>query len=256
MTIRCDIITLFPEMIRGVLDSSILRRAQERNALDVRVVNLRDYTEDRHRTADDTPYGGGVGMVLKMEPIVRATEALRVDGEARRWILTSPRGRTFTHDMAQEWSRESRRFTFLCGHYEGVDDRIRLAVPWEEFSIGDYVLTGGELAALVMLDASIRFVPGVLGAPSSLTEESFENSLLEYPQYTRPAEFQGLRVPEVLLSGHHQAIQAWRREQSIMETAQRRPDLVARAALTPDEWRKVEATSIPNGRKTVSEGGS
>jgi len=251
MTLRCDIITLFPQMIRAVLDSSILRRAQERGVLEVRVVDLRDYTIDRHRTADDVPYGGGAGMVLKMEPIVRATEALSADGEARRWILTSPRGRVFTHDMAGEWSRESRRFAFLCGHYEGIDDRIRLTVPWEEVSIGDYVLTGGELATLVMLDASIRFVPGVLGAASSLAEESFVNSLLEYPQYTRPAEFQGLRVPEVLLSGHHQAIKTWRRQQAIKETTHRRPDLIERARSTPDERRQVEPMAVPKGRSTA-----
>ena len=241
MTMRCDMLTLFPEMIRSVIGASILARAQEQGRLDVRVVNLRDYTDDRHRTADDAPYGGGVGMVLKLEPIARAIDALTADGEPRRWIVTSPRGRRFSHETAGEWSRDSRRLVFLCGHYEGIDDRIGAIAPWEEASIGDYVLTGGELAALVMLDATVRLVPGVLGDPSSAVEESFVDSLLEYPQYTRPAEFRGLRVPDVLLSGHHAAIKAWRREQALRETRRRRPDLLERAAVSEDERRRLDA---------------
>jgi tRNA (guanine37-N1)-methyltransferase len=239
MMLRCDIITLFPEMMRTVLDTSMLRRAWERACLDAKVVDLREYAVDRHRTVDDVPYGGGVGMLLKVEPVVRALEALRSDGESRRWILTSPRGRGFSHELAMEWSRESRRLAFLCGHYEGIDDRIGATAPWEEVSIGDYVLTGGELATLVMLDATVRLVPGVLGDPASIADESFTDSLLEYPQYTRPAEFRGLRVPEVLLSGHHAAISAWRREQSLRETRRRRPDLFERAHVTEEERQRL-----------------
>jgi tRNA (guanine37-N1)-methyltransferase len=239
--IRCDIITLFPDMIRVVLGTSILRRAQEQGQLDARVIDLRDYTSDRHRTVDDVPYGGGAGMVLKVEPIARALDVLRADGEPRRWVLTSPRGRRFSYELASEWSRESRRLTFLCGHYEGIDDRIGATAAWEDVSIGDYVITGGELAALVMVDATARLVPGVLGDPSSASEESFVDSLLEYPQYTRPAEFRGLRVPEVLLSGHHAAIRAWRRDQALRDTFRRRPDLFGRAEVTEAERRHIDA---------------
>jgi tRNA (guanine37-N1)-methyltransferase len=237
--LQCDIITLFPDMVRAVLETSILRRAQECEKLSVRVIDLRDYTKDRHRTVDDVPYGGGAGMVLKIEPVAEAVEALRTEDQARRWVLTSPRGRPLTHDLVEEWSGETRRLTFLCGHYEGVDERIRYTAPWEEVSIGDYVLTGGELAALVMVDATVRLVPGVLGDPQSAREESFMEHLLEYPQYTRPADFQGMKVPEVLLSGHHEAIRRWRREQSLRETFRRRPDLMALARLSDEERARV-----------------
>jgi tRNA (guanine37-N1)-methyltransferase len=248
--LRCDIITLFPDMVRSVLGTSILRRACEFGHLAVRVVDLRDYTVDRHRSVDDVPYGGGAGMVLKVEPVARAVDALKVDEAPRHWVLTSPRGQLFTHDVAEAWSRESRRITFLCGHYEGVDERIHGTAPWEEVSIGDYVLTGGALAALVMLDATARLVPGVLGAPQSTREESFVERLLEYPQYTRPAEFRGMRVPEVLLSGHHEEIRRWRREQSLRETSRRRPDLWDQAHLSDEERARVvrdEAASVGTG---------
>lgn len=238
---RCEMITLFPDMLRTVLDASVLGRARALGTLDIRIIDLRDYTTDRHRTADDVPYGGGAGMVLKVEPVARAIEALGSDGEDRRWILTTPRGRLFSHQVAETWSREVRRFTVLCGHYEGMDERIGGLAPWEEVSIGDYVLTGGELAALVMVDATARLIPGVLGAPESITEESFVDSLLEYPQYTRPAEFRGMRVPDVLLSGHHEAIRRWRREQAVRDTAQRRPDLFEQADVTDAERAQLDA---------------
>lgn len=248
--LQCEIITLFPDMLRAVLGTSILRRACELGRLAVRVIDLRDFTEDRHRTADDVPYGGGAGMVLKVEPVARAVDALRVDAQPRHWVLTSPRGRLFTHDVAEAWSRESRRLTFLCGHYEGVDERIHGTAPWKEVSIGDYVLTGGELAALAMLDATTRLVPGVLGDPQSTREESFVERLLEYPHYTRPAEFRGMRVPEVLLSGHHEEIRRWRREQSLRETSRRRPDLWVRAHLSDEERARIvrdDAASVATG---------
>ncbi|MFZ5861608.1 MAG: tRNA (guanosine(37)-N1)-methyltransferase TrmD [Nitrospirota bacterium] len=232
---RCEIITLFPDVIRAVVSASMLRRACDAGLLAVRVVDLRDYTVDRHRTADDVPYGGGAGMVLKVEPVAAAVEALRGDGAPRRWVLTSPRGRRFSHHAAVDLSREDRIITVFCGHYEGVDERIHGTAEWEELSIGDYVLTGGELAAMAMIDAASRLVPGVLGDPESAREESFVESLLEYPQYTRPAEFRGMRVPDVLLSGHHQAIARWRREQSLRTTHARRPDLFARAVMSEQE---------------------
>lgn len=242
--LRCEIITLFPDMVRAVLGTSMLRRASELEQLAVRVIDLRDYTVDRHRTVDDVPYGGGAGMVLKVDPVARVVDALQADDEPRRWVLTSPRGRVLTHELAEAWSRERRQLTFLCGHYEGVDERIHGTAPWEEVSIGDYVLTGGELAALVMLDATVRLVPGVLGDPQSAREESFVERLLEYPQYTRPAEFRGMRVPEVLLSGHHEAIRRWRREQSLQETSRRRPDLLVQAHLSDEERARVVRDNV------------
>lgn len=237
--LRCDIITLFPDMVRAVVGTSILRRASESGQLVMRVIDLRDYAVDRHRTVDDVPYGGGAGMVLKVEPVARAVDALRTDNEARRWVVTSPRGALFTHEAADRWSRDDRRLTILCGHYEGVDERIYDTALWEDVSIGDYILTGGELAALVMLDATVRLIPGVLGHPESAREESFADRLLEYPQYTRPAEFRGLRVPEVLRSGHHEQIRRWRREQSLRETVRRRPDLLVDAPLSDEERARV-----------------
>ncbi|MFZ5877628.1 MAG: tRNA (guanosine(37)-N1)-methyltransferase TrmD [Nitrospirota bacterium] len=249
---RCEVITLFPELIRAVLSASMLRRACDNGRLEVRIIDLRDYTVDRHRTADDVPYGGGAGMVLKVEPVASAVEALRGDGAPRRWMLTSPRGRRFSHDLATELSREDRILTFFCGHYEGVDERIHGTADWEEVSIGDYVLTGGELAAAAIIDAASRLVPGVLGDPQSAQEESFVDSLLEYPQYTRPAEFRGMRVPDVLLSGHHRAIARWRREQSLQATRTRRPDLFARAAMSEAErsMTGAEIGSSEGGRQT------
>ena len=208
--IRFDVLTLFPGMFAPVLAQSMLKRGQEKGLLTVRVHNLRDFTADRHKVVDDTPYGGGAGMVMKAEPILQAVSAVRREaqsqGEEIRVLFPTPHGRPLTQLYAQELATESRRMVILCGHYEGVDERVRLALAPEEISLGDYVLTGGELPALVLIDATTRLVPGVLGDPSSAVDESFSESLLEYPQYTRPAEIDGITVPEVLLSGHHEAI--------------------------------------------------
>lgn len=227
---RCDVITLFPEMVAPVLGTSMLKRAQEKGLLEVRVHNLRDFTLDKHRVADDIPYGGGAGMVMKAEPILRAVEQIReryeAEGEQIRLLLPSPHGRPFTQAYAQELASDSRRLMVVCGHYEGVDERVKLALQPEEVSVGDYVLTGGELPALIVIDAVARLVPGVLGAPQSIVEESFTDSLLEYPQYTRPAEVRGMGVPDVLLSGHHEAIRRWRRKEALRATYQKRPDLL------------------------------
>lgn len=229
---RCAVVTLFPDMVAPVLGQSILKRAQEKGLLEVSVQNLRDHTYDRHKTADDVPYGGGAGMVMKAEPILLAVEALNAaygmfeSDATMRVIMPSPQGRPFTQELAQELAQEMRPILFLCGHYEGIDERVRLALQPEEISVGDYVLTGGELPALVMIDAAARLIPGVLGDATSAAEESFTEGLLEYPHYTRPADVRGMAVPEVLVSGHHETIRLWRRKEALRNTYLKRPDLL------------------------------
>lgn len=244
--LRGDILTLFPDMVRPVLGQSMLKRAQEKGLLDVRVRNLRDYTLDRHMVADDAPYGGGGGMVMKAEPFFRAVDELRreegVGGQrpGLRLLLPSPQGRRFTQRFAEELRDETRRLVFLCGHYEGMDERVRLGLEPEEVSIGDYVLTGGELPALVMIDATVRLIPGVLGDPESARYESFTDVLLDFPQYTRPAEVRGLGVPEVLLSGDHEAIRRWRRKEALRNTYLKRPDLLHGRLLSEEDRRLLD----------------
>ncbi|MBL8038358.1 MAG: tRNA (guanosine(37)-N1)-methyltransferase TrmD [Nitrospira sp.] len=242
--VRFDVLTLFPGMVAPVLAHSMLKRGQEKGLLAVRVHNLRDFTADRHKNVDDTPYGGGAGMVMKAEPILQAVAAVRRDaqlqGEEIRLLFPTPHGRPLTQAYAQELATESRRMVILCGHYEGVDERVRQALAPEEISLGDYVLTGGELPALVLIDATTRLVPGVLGDPSSAVDESFSDSLLEYPQYTRPAEIEGITVPEVLLSGHHEAIRLWRRKQALRSTYLRRPDLLKDRMFTKEDRQLLE----------------
>ena len=229
---RCAVVTLFPDMVAPVVGQSILKRAQEKGLLEVAVENLRDYTFDRHKTADDVPYGGGAGMVMKAEPVLRALDALQARYQTShpettlRVIVPSPQGRPFTQELAQSLAQDERVIVFVCGHYEGMDERVRLALHPEEISVGDYVLTGGELPALVMIDAAARLVPGVLGDAASAAEESFTEGLLEYPHYTRPADVRGMAVPEVLVSGHHEAIRLWRRKEALRNTYLKRPDLL------------------------------
>ncbi len=244
---RCDILTLFPEMVASVLGHSILKRAQEKGLLEVCIHNIRDYTFDRHKVVDDVPYGGGAGMVMKAEPIFRAVDALRdrysraVDaGLSLRLLMPTPQGRPFTQDYARDLASERRRLVFICGHYEGIDERVRLGLDPEEVSIGDYVLTGGELPALVIIDAAARLVPGVLGDPESAMHESFSDALLEYPQYTRPPEVRGLTVPEVLLSGHHEAIRVWRRREALRSTYLKRPDLLRDRVFNEEDQRLLD----------------
>ena len=236
---RCDVITLFPEMLVPVLASSMLKRAQDKGLLEVGVHNLRDYALDKHKVADDVPYGGGAGMVMKAEPVLRAVEHLREQytqqGVSIRLVFPSPHGRRFTQAYAQDLAADTRPLIILCGHYEGIDERVRLALKPEEISVGDYVLTGGELPALILIDAAARLVPGVLGDPDSIVEESFVDALLEYPQYTRPAEVRGLTVPEVLLSGHHKAIRLWRRKEALRATYEKRPDLLKDRQFTVED---------------------
>ena len=236
---RCDVLTLFPRMISSALDESILKRARDKGLLDVRVTDIRDFTANKHRTADDSPYGGGAGMVLKAEPIVKAVDFIREEEKELRIILLSPQGRRYDQTIARELSREERRIVFLCGHYEGIDERVKIILSPEEISIGDYVLTGGELAALVVIDSAVRLIPGVVGDSASIEEESF-NGILDYPHYTRPVEFRGVQVPPVLLSGDHENIRRWRRRQALLNTIKKRPDLLAGAILTEEERELLE----------------
>ncbi|HEX9743284.1 MAG TPA: tRNA (guanosine(37)-N1)-methyltransferase TrmD [Nitrospiraceae bacterium] len=255
--LRCDVITLFPDLVQPVLEQSMLKRAQDKGLLEVRVHNLRDYTEGRHLVADDTPYGGGAGMVMKAEPVFGAVEALRRQygeskaGTSLRLLLPSPQGRPFTQRLAEEFRDERRRLVFVCGHYEGIDERVRIGLEPEEISIGDYVLTGGELPALVMIDAAVRLIPGVLGDPESAERDSFAESLLDYPHYTRPAELRGLPVPEVLLSGNHEAIRLWRRKEALRSTYRKRPDLLRDRSL-PDEDRRLLEEIVSEEAKEAS----
>ena len=229
-----DIVTIFPAMIEQPLALGILGRAIERGTLDVKVRDLRDFTTDRHRVVDDVPYGGGPGMVLKPDPIFRALDAIEAERGGRLTvILTSPQGTRFTQAEARRLSG-CAHVVVLCGRYEGVDDRVRARVT-EELSIGDYVLTGGELPALVVLDAVARYVPGVVGDEQSVAEDSFSRGLLDFPQYTRPAEIGDLKVPDVLLSGHHAEIRRWRKREALSRTLDRRPDLLAGATLDEEE---------------------
>ncbi|PYM86111.1 MAG: tRNA (guanosine(37)-N1)-methyltransferase TrmD [Candidatus Rokuibacteriota bacterium] len=234
---RIDIVTLFPRMVEGPIAESILGRARERGLIDIRVVNLREYADGKHRVTDDYQFGGGGGMVLKPEPLFGAVEALRTP--TARVVLLDPRGRRFTQEIARELGAVAH-LILLAGRYEGVDERVSTALADDEVSIGDYVLTGGELPALVVADAVARLIPGVLGDAAAARQDSFACGLLEGPQYTRPEEFHGLRVPDVLLSGDHQKIARWRRAQALWRTWQRRPDLLETAELTPAEQKLVE----------------
>lgn len=239
---RIDVLTLFPEMFTGVFGSSILGKAQERGLVSLSTLNFRDFSTNKHQTVDDMPYGGGGGMVLKPEPIFGAVTHLLSEGDNKtkpRIVLMCPQGERFTQRKAAELAAEPH-LIFICGHYEGYDERIREHLVTDELSIGDYVLTGGELPAMVVIDAVVRLLPGVLGNENSAVTDSFSDGLLEYPHYTRPPEFQGWRVPDVLLSGHHAEINKWRRRQSLARTLWRRPDLLAAAELSPDDRKWLE----------------
>ena len=232
---KFDIVTIFPRMVEAGLAEGVIGRGIERGLLDVHVHDLRGYTTDRHRSVDDVPYGGGPGMVMKPEPLARAVEDIRERrGSPDTVVLLSPQGRTFTQTEAVRMSA-LRHVALLCGRYEGIDDRVRTLVATEELSIGDYVLSGGELPALVVLDAISRLVPGVVGDSRSVEEESFSRGLLDCPHYTRPSEFAGHKVPEVLLSGHHEDVRRWRAKAAIQRTLERRPALLEMAALDDEE---------------------
>jgi len=238
-----EVLTLFPGILEGPLNESILKRGREKGLLNVTLRNIRDYTEDKHKTADDSPYGGGAGMVLKPEPIFKAFEAMKTEhpGEKVLTILLSPQGRVLNQERAEQLSEEQRRIVLLCGHYEAVDERVIHGLVDEELSIGDYVLTGGELAALVVIDAATRLLPGVLGDEESSYRDSFGDGLLDHPHYTRPAEFRGMKVPEALLSGNHAEIEKWRRRESLKATLLKRPELLETADLTDEDRKMLEA---------------
>jgi tRNA (guanine37-N1)-methyltransferase len=240
---RIDILTLFPHLFEAPFSYGIFKRAIDNGLVDINLYNIRDYTHDKHHTADDYPYGGGAGMVLKPEPIFEAIEAIRAgvkDGEAAPHIvLLTPQGRLFSQEIANELSQH-RHLVFICGHYEGVDERVSEHLATDEISIGDYVLTGGEIPAMAVIDAVLRLLPGVLGSEESPLEDSHAGGLLKYPQYTRPEDFRGWKVPEVLLSGNHGRIARWRREQTIRRTRERRPELLSKAELGTEDRQTVE----------------
>jgi len=232
---RIDVLTLFPEMFTGVFNSSILGKAQEKGIVKLDAINFRAYANNKHNTVDDYPYGGGGGMVLKPEPVFAAVEALQEQAaEAPRVILMCPQGERYTQRKAEELSQASH-LVFICGHYEGYDERIRQHLVTDEISVGDYVLTGGELPAMTVIDSIVRLLPGALGNESSAVTDSYSTGLLEYPHYTRPAQFRDMKVPDELLSGHHANIEKWRRQQSLLRTLERRPDLLDKVELTNSE---------------------
>ena len=241
---KFDILTLFPAMFDGPLTESILKRASEKGLIEVALHNIRDWALDKHATADDSPYGGGAGMVMKVEPIAGAIEAVKRNSPNSRVILTTPCGRPFNHAVAEELSREEGVIV-ICGRYEGVDERVRTLFVDDEISLGDFVLTGGEIAAMVIVDAVARLVPGVLGSDASAQYDSFADGLLEYPQYTRPPEFRGEKVPDILLSGNHAEIAKWRRKESILRTLASRPEL-----LEGIEWSKADKKLLAEAAKS------
>jgi tRNA (guanine37-N1)-methyltransferase len=242
---RFDVLTIFPEFFAGPFDFGIIRRAQQQGHIAIQIHDLRSFTTDKHHVVDDRPFGGEDGMVLKPEPIFRAVEALRDDSEQTAVVLLSPQGRVFRQSEAERFAREFTQIILLCGRYEGVDERVVQHLVTDEISIGDYVLTGGEIPAMVLVDAITRLLPDVLGSATSAVHDSFSDGLLDFPHYTRPASFKGLDVPEVLLSGHHANIAKWRRREAIRKTLKMRPDLIqallARAALSAEEQRWIEA---------------
>ncbi len=229
-----EVLTTFPDIFHSPLSESLMKKALDRGLIQIRVRNLRDFAEDKHRMTDDYPYGGGAGMVMKPEPVIRAVEEIKAQSPEAQSILFTPQGERLHQGLVQALS-EHRHWILICGHYEGLDERVRLVAVDREVSIGDYILTGGEIPALVFMEAVSRYIPGFLGSERSVEEESFSEGLLEYPQYTRPPLFRGMAVPEVLLSGNHAEIRRWRRRESLRRTFQRRPDLLGGAKLSPDD---------------------
>ena len=236
---RFDIITIFPELFRGVFEFGIIRRAVEAGLIEINLHDLRDYTFDRHHQVDDRPFGGGAGMVMKPEPLFRAIEAVTHPSDGATVVMLSPQGRLLTQRVAAELA-ERKQVVLICGRYEGVDERVIEQLADDELSIGDYVLSGGEIPAMVLVDAVTRLIPGALGCNESAERDSFADGLLDYPHYTRPVEYRGLKAPDVLVSGHHGEIEKWRRRKAMEKTLKRRPDLLERRALSEDERRLVE----------------
>ncbi len=235
---KFNVVTIFPDIINAYIGSSIIKRASQKGFVSVHVYNLRDYALDKHKTVDDYPYGGGAGMIMKPEPFFRIVEKVWSEKDKRRIIVLSPKGRMFDHKAALEFSKEKKEIVFFCGRYEAIDDRVSQHLADDEISIGDYVLTGGELPALVIIDAVTRLIPGVLGDCLSSEEDSFSCGLLDYPHYTRPQNVKEIRVPEVLLSGNHEEIRRWRKKQSLKVSLEKRPDLLNKCSLS-DEDKKI-----------------
>ncbi len=245
--VRFDLLSVFPGMFASAFAHSLLKNAQEKKLIDIRVHDIRHYSADKHRMTDDAPYGGGGGMVMKVEPIDRALQDIAPDRDQALIVLLSPQGERFDQGIAEELATRPQ-IVLICGHYEGIDERVRSHLVDREISIGDYVLTGGELPAMVLVDAVARLVPGVLGNAESAVTDSFTMGLLEYPQYTRPAEYRNWKVPDVLMSGHHREIEKWRRRESLRRTLARRPDLLKQADLSADDLSMLEAL------RTIREG--
>jgi tRNA (guanine37-N1)-methyltransferase len=245
--LRIDLLTLFPEAFSGYLAHSIIGRAAKKQVVDIRLHNIRNFTHDKHNTVDDYPYGGGVGMVMKPNPIFEAVELVKTENQAIdcRIVLLTPQGRLFTQELAGKLIEENN-IILICGHYEGIDERVAQHLATDEISIGDYLLSGGEVAAMVIIDCMVRLLPGAIGSSTSLVEESHMEGLLEYPQYTRPPEYRGWKVPDILLSGNHKEIADWRRAQSLRRTAIRRPDLLKKASLTEKEYKMLKSADLNN----------
>ncbi len=243
-TLTVNILTLFPDLLEASFSHSILKRAREKGLFHPKLINIRDFSRDKHRTVDDKPYGGGSGMVIKVDPVARALYSLRRGKGTGLVLLLAPTGRRFDQKMAQQLSR-LERFTLICGHYEGVDQRVSEKLCDHEVSIGDYVLTGGEPAAIVISDAIVRLLPQALGSENSAVQDSFSDGLLDYPHYTRPFRYRGWKVPDVLISGAHKKVSVWRREQQLKRTMQHRPDLLERAHLDPEERKKIAESARP-----------
>lgn len=246
-----NIITIFPEIFSSPFKESIIKRAIEKEVVKINVYDLRDFTSDKHRITDDYPYGGGAGMIMKPEPLAEAIEKINKKSLSRV-ILMTPQGRRFTQAKASELSQENK-ITIVCGRYEGIDERVRTHFIDDEISIGDYILTGGEIPAMVLIDSIIRLIPGVLGDETSAEEDSFSSDLLEYPQYTRPSNFRGYMVPEVLLSGNHEKIKKWRRRESLKRTLDRRPDLLKKAVLSDEDKNIMEEIKIQGSKFKIQE---
>jgi tRNA (guanine37-N1)-methyltransferase len=241
--IRFDVLSIFPEMFQSPLNYSLLRKAQDKGLIQVLFHNIREWAEDKHRMTDDAPYGSGCGMVMKVEPVEKALNAVRIQNMEPLVVLMTPQGERFNQKIAAELA-EKKQIIIICGRYEGVDERIRQHLTDREISIGDYILTGGELSAMVLIDAVSRLIPGVLGNEQSAESESFSQGLLEYPQYTRPAEYKGWKVPDVLLSGNHAEIEKWRRMESLRKTYENRPDLLEKTRLSDDDRIKLQKIKL------------
>jgi tRNA (guanine37-N1)-methyltransferase len=243
---KFDILTLFPGMFNGPFDESIIRRGKDRQLIEIMLHNIRDYATDRHQVTDDAPYGGGAGMVMKVEPLSACIEAVKSQNPGSKVVMTSPQGRRLTHKVATELAT-GNNIIIICGRYEGIDERIRQLYVDDDISIGDFVLSGGEIAAMTIVDAVTRLIPGVLGCADSAETDSFADGLLEYPQYTRPPEFRGLTVPDVLLTGNHELIRKWRRKESLRKTAALRPDLLSGIELTREDRKLLAEVERENG---------